>query len=292
MTLYELSNTQRKYFGLIPVSKSWDRQVFNNNVTIYFDQDKIVKILNYSYGYLEYDTNIDTVQRSIISARTTKGKDQKLTIQKVLKIKGCGTQFSISFEGGGITVYDNKCNVFLIKSYFEDGQIKDFEAAKNWINKFIKNILPDYFNWLSEQLAQKRKIQNAKSGDIIAFKVGQNEYGFARIIKGRKDIDVSNTISNVFIHPRSLTVATYAFTSDKLFIDIDKLISKETLPSIYIFDSEIYYGQLPIIGHRPLCQKDLNIPLPTKNSTAITINYTKTDIHNFIKNNNFSNSLG
>lgn len=294
MTLYELSNTERKYLGLIPISRNWERQVFNNNLTVYFDQDKIVKILNYSYGYLEYDTDIDTVQRNMIARRTAKGIDQKLTISKLLKIKGCGTQFSISFEGGGITAYDNKRNIFFIRSYFEDGQIKDFEDAKDWINKFIQNVLPDYFNQLNQQLTTKRKIQNAKPGDIIAFKVGQNEYGFARIIQGIKkgmEMDIANPISNLLIHPRSLTIATYALTSDKLFIDIDKLITKETLPSIYVFDNEVYYCEMPIIGHRQLSQKDFSIPLPTKNSTSITINYTKTDIHNFIRDNNFSNSL-
>ncbi len=291
MIKYELSNTQRKYFGLVPVSKSWDREIFNENIFIYFNQNEIVKILDYSYGYLEYDTNIHTVQRSFISGRTVKGRNQKLTIPKLLKIKGCGTQFSISFKGGGITVYDNKRNIFFIKSYFEDGQIKDIEEAKNWINKFIQNALPNYFKWLEKQLAERRKIQHAKSGDIIAFNIGQNEYGFARILKGLKGLDVSNTMSDIFIHPRSLTVATYAFTSENLFIDIDKLISKKTLPSIYVLDNEIYYSQFPIIAHRPLCQKELDIPLPIENSTAATIFYTKTDIHNFIKDNNFSNSL-
>jgi len=35
-----------------------------------------------------------------------------LTIPRILKIKGSGVQFSGSFLGGGMNVYDNKRNLF------------------------------------------------------------------------------------------------------------------------------------------------------------------------------------
>ena len=94
---------------------------------------------------------------------------------------------------------------------------------------------------------------------------------------------------NSCIHPRSLTVAPYAFISDRLNIDLDELVSKRTLPSIYIFDNEVYYGEMPIIGYRKKSDRDLKISLPMENSTSITIFYTKTDILNFI---NEANPLG
>jgi hypothetical protein len=294
MTLYELTNTQRKYFGLLPIMDSWDKQILSDVISVYFDKDKIVKIINYSYGYLEYDTDIDTINRTELAARSSKGKTQKLTIQKLLKIVGSGIQFSISFQGGGITVYDYKRKIFIIKSFFEDGQISNFNDATNWIEKFIQDCSTDYFNSLNEQLKQPKKIQHAKPGDIIAFQIGRSEYGFARILQGirnHKETKFSGALTNLLLHPRSLTVAPYAFTSNTITIDINKLIEKETLPSIYIFDNEVFYSEMPIIGHKPLTEKDLVIPLPTKNSTSVTIFYTKTDILRFVNDNKLSNSL-
>ena len=49
----------------------------------------------------------------MIAKDMSKGKHQKLTISKLLNIKGCGTQFSISFEGGGITAYTTSAISFL-----------------------------------------------------------------------------------------------------------------------------------------------------------------------------------
>jgi hypothetical protein len=284
MNSFELSNLQRKYFALTQVADSWEKVSLSDAVTVYFDRDKILKVLNYRYGhfesgYFEYDTNIQTLNRQILLPQTKSGKEQKLTVPRLLKIKGHGIQFSGTFVGGGIHVYDNRRNLFFIKSYFEDGPINNYEDILCWVDKYISESPGDYFEWLTNQLGQKRKIQTAKEGDIIAFKVSRYEYGFARIL-----LPIFSSLNNC-IHPRSLTIAPYAFLSDTLNIDLDKLIQKATLPSIYVFDNDVYYNEMPIIGHRDKTEMDKNIPLPRNNSTSLTVFYTKSDILNFIRTN-------
>jgi hypothetical protein len=63
MISYELSNSNRKYFGLLPVDNNWDRKSLNGVIDVYFDKDKIVKVLNCSRGYIEYDSDINTLNR-------------------------------------------------------------------------------------------------------------------------------------------------------------------------------------------------------------------------------------
>jgi len=94
MTPYELTNNQRQYFGLLLVADNWDRLQLSDTTTVYYQGDKIVKVLDHSFGYCEYDTEIETKHRQILLAKTARGKEQKLTIAKVLKIKGSGIQFS------------------------------------------------------------------------------------------------------------------------------------------------------------------------------------------------------
>ena len=115
---------------------------------VYYNGDKIVKILNYGWGYVEYDTDIDTKHRQILIPKTTKGKEHKLTIPRILKIKGSGIEFSGSFQGGGISVYSNKRNVSFIKSYSDDGPIHTYEDIENWLTKYVSESLEDYFEWL------------------------------------------------------------------------------------------------------------------------------------------------
>ena len=292
MTPYELTNNQRKYFGLSLVSDDWDKVQLSETISVYYQGDKVVKILNYNLGYFERDTDIETKQRQILLPKRIKGKEQKLTIAKILKIKGSGIQFSGSFQGGGIHVYDNKRNLFFIKSFSEDGAIKNYGDIEKWITSYISKTSTNYFDWLNNELSQKRLRVKIKEGDIVAFKIMHGQYGFARILfdiftQRRKGDIVSTNL--YWFHPRSLIVAPYAYYADTLNIDIDKLINKKTLPTLCIFDLEVYRGEMPIVGHKPLSLKEKLIPFPDKPETSITIPYTKTDIEKFISTNGAEN---
>ena len=285
MTAFELTNDQRRYFGLALVADNWDKQQFSETVTVYFDGDKIVKVLNYRLGYYEYDTDISTKDKRILLPKTARGKEQKLTVPGILKIKGSGVQFSGSFQGGGIHVYDNRRNLFFIKSFTEDGEIKTYEDIVNWINNYIAKLPSNYFDWLNQELVKKRLNIKIKEGDVVAFKIAPGEYGFARIL-----LDVFAEMKKgdiirpqlYWVHPRSLIVAPYAYYANTLKVDIDILLTKKTLPTLCIFDLDVYRGEMPIVGYRPLSENDKQIPFPKKTVTSITIPYTKTDIETFI----------
>jgi hypothetical protein len=285
MISYELTNDQRRYFGLAPVADCWNKQSLSDTIVVYFDESKLVKVLNYSWGYLEYDTDIYTRDREILLPKTARGKEQKLTVPRILKIKGCGVQFSGSFQGGGIHVYDNRRNLFFIKSFSEEGEIKTYDDIGNWISNYIAKLSPNYFDWLDEQLSQKRLKVKVKEGDIVAFRIAYGEYGFARILldifSEKKKGDIIRP-ELYWVHPRSLIVAPYVFYADTLHINIDNLIKKKTLPALCIFDLDVYRGEMPIVGHRPLSETDRQIPFPNNKATAFTISYTKTDIETFI----------
>jgi hypothetical protein len=292
MTPYELTNNQRKYFGLSLVSDDWDKVQLSETISVYYQGDKIVKILNYNLGYFERDTDIETNQRQILLPKRIKGKEQKLTIAKILKVKGSGIQFSGSFQGGGIHVYDNKRNLFFIKSFSEDAYIKNYGDIEKWITRYISQTSTNYFDWLNKELSQKRLRVKIKEGDIVAFKIMHGQYGFARILfdiftqRQKGDIVSPNLY---WFHPRSLIVAPYAYYADTLDIDIDKLVNKKTLPTLCIFDLDVFRGEMPIVGHKPLSLKEKLIPFPDKPETSITIPYTKTDIEIFISTNGMEN---
>lgn len=292
MTPYELTNNQRKYFGLSLVADSWDKVSLSDSVILYYHGDKIVKVLQYSLGYFETDTNIETKRRQVLLPKTPKGKEQKLSVAKILKRKGSGIQFSGSFQGGGIHVYNNKRNLFFIKSFPEDGDIKNYDDIEKWVMNYIKNAPTDYFDWLNKEFSQKPLRIKIKEGDIVAFKIAHGQYGFARVLfdvfARRQNGDIVSP-NLYWFHPKSLIVAPYTYYADRLQIDIDKLVNKKTLPTLCIFDTEVYRGEMPIVGYRPLSLKEKLIPFPEKPATFITIPYTKTDIETFILTNGTEN---
>jgi len=285
---YELNNNQRKYFGLQPVELDWERMKLSSTIVVYFDQNRIVKILDYGWGYVEYDAFIETINRQILLPKTARGKQQKLTVAKILKIKGSGVEFSGSFQGGNIHVYDNKRNLFFIKSFTEDGDMKDYADIDNWISNYITKVPPNYFDWLADQLTQRKLKVKIEEGDIIAFRISSAQFGFARILlnvfaDGGKSIVERNSL--YWFHPRSLIVAPYAFFADTIDVDVDELIDRPTLPTVCIFDIDVYRGEMPIIGHRPLTNGEKEIPYPAKAGTSATINITKKELEAFMLDN-------
>ncbi len=273
MTAYELTNNQRQYFGLVPVGADWQRFPMNESVIVYFDKEKIVKILNYNAGYVEYDTNIDTLNRQILLPKTSKGKEQKLTVAKLLKVKGSGILFSGSFNGGNINVYDNRRNTVFIKSFSEEGNIRSYQDIDNWVSAYISNLPKDYFTWLKLELGKKRLKVIAKQGDFIAFRTSQNEFGFARVL------------SENYGFFRSVVIAAYGYHAGSLQIDVNILLEKKTLPAIRISDIDIYRGTMPVIGHADLSTEERQIQLAQNTSMYLTIPYTKTEIEKFIASN-------
>jgi len=281
MTSFELTNGQRRYFGLNQIFDNWFRQSLSETTTVYFEGDKIVKILDFSYGYLEYDTNINTTNKQILLPKTARGKEQKLTVSKILKVKGSGIQLSASFLGGGISVYDNKRNLFFIKSFPEEGGISTYEDIKNWVRKYISESPSNYFEWLIKELNSERKNNKIKQGDIIAFPVARYEYGFASIVLNNfenEHVLLSGEIFKFNLFSKPLMILPYSFTSRTLDINFDELVKKPTLKPIEISDTGVFYGEFPIVSFKKLDYAFLEEFDLASLSKYLTIPYTKTDL--------------
>ena len=212
---FELSNYQRSYFGLLPVQDSWEKVLLSDTIAVYFDpENTIVKVFDYGWGYQEYDTRIHTIDRQILLPLTSRGKQQKLTVPRVKKINPQGIQFSGSFQGGNIHVYDPGRKVFFIESYPEDGDMRSYADIEHWIQKYVTSAPPDYFKWLASELSQKRQRIAIKAGNIISFRLSKTEFGFARILANVYE-DIINSVSGNeryrLFHRRSLIVAPYIF---------------------------------------------------------------------------------
>ncbi|MBF1202278.1 MAG: hypothetical protein HXM14_08800, partial [Fusobacterium periodonticum] len=49
--IFELTNEQRKYLGLIPVEEHWELVKFDNGIYYYFEDDTIKKEIKVSKNY-------------------------------------------------------------------------------------------------------------------------------------------------------------------------------------------------------------------------------------------------
>lgn len=83
MTTYELTNSQREYFGLDPIEKHWDKVPFKGDTYrpdsfLYFDGNTIKRhIISTDDKYYECHYDELTKDKTILLPKTLKGKEKK-----------------------------------------------------------------------------------------------------------------------------------------------------------------------------------------------------------------------
>ncbi len=110
-----------------------------------------------------------------------------------------------------------------------------------------------------------RKNIKYQTGDIFSFKISRTEFGFGRILLDvnslrKKKLIPSGHGLNYLMGPPIL-VEIFAYTSPVIKVDVDNLIMSPVLPSDYMMDSVIYYGDYEIIGHREVEESQFHFPL-------------------------------
>jgi len=80
--IFELTNEQRKYLGLIPVEEHWELVKFDNGIYYYFEDDTIKKEIKVSKNYYhEAELNEKTAEnRTMILPKTKRGKIKKFNL--------------------------------------------------------------------------------------------------------------------------------------------------------------------------------------------------------------------
>ena len=83
--IFELTNEQRKYLGLIPVEENWELVKFDDNIYHYFEGDTIKKEITVSKNYYhESELNEQTAEnRTMILPKTKRGKIKKFNYTAV-----------------------------------------------------------------------------------------------------------------------------------------------------------------------------------------------------------------
>src|SRR6185437_3812039 len=102
---FELTNDQRIYFGLDPVSPKWDRVIlkgdsYREESILYFDGDVIKRhIVSTEKRYKENQYNDLTRSRTVLLPLTREGKERKLTASVLESRQPTGVYCNIDTNG-------------------------------------------------------------------------------------------------------------------------------------------------------------------------------------------------
>ena len=272
--MFELTNLQRKNLGITLVSDSWELvkiipSIHDENETYaYFDGDKICKriVVGENY-YMEHDLNENTANgRTELMPKTNRGKNTKLTSSTLEKRAMFGMYFV--FNDNNVYLANADTNRSFYSSYNEEIEFENFRELSLWLERWIDETTKSDLDILAEFVSSKKQRNKCCEGDFFRFKINRREYGFGRIIldydKMRKDkIKFWDILMG-----KALVVKIYHIATTDKNISCETLTKLKSLPSQFIMDNPIYYGEYEIIGNMPLMENECDFPVMYGNSIS------------------------
>ena len=256
--IFELTNEQRKYLGLIPVEEHWELVKFDNGIYYYFEDDIIRKEIKVSKNYYhEAELNEKTAEnRTMILPKTKRGKIKKFNYTATQSFSPFGTYFTFSTDGVIIANYTTQRTYY--SEIFSEKEKISLDNLKKWLDKWMKETTEEDLEEIEESKNAKRKHCKFNEGDFFAFKISRREWCFGRILldvsKLRKDENFKKNknygLANLMGKP--LIIKVYHKISDNKNIDLKELSKCLALPSQAIMDNIFYYGEAIILGNLPL----------------------------------------
>ena len=256
--IFELTNEQRKYLGLIPVEEHWELVKFDNGIYYYFEDDTIKKEIKVSKNYYhEAELNEKTAEnRTMILPKTKRGKIKKFNYTATQSFSPFGTYFTFSTNGVIIANYTTQRTYY--SEIFSEKEKISLDNLKKWLDKWMKETTEEDLEEIEEFKNTKRKHCKFNEGDFFAFKISRREWCFGRILldvsKLRKDENFEKNKNYGLAHlmGKPLIIKVYHKISDNKNIDLKELSKYSALPSQAIMDNIFYYGEAIILGNLPL----------------------------------------
>ena len=256
--IFELTNEQRKYLGLIPVEEHWELVKFDNGIYYYFEDDTIKKKISVSENhYSEAELNEKTTEnRTMILPKTKRGKIKKFNYTATESFSPFGTYFTFSTDGVIIANYTTQRTYY--SEIFSERKKISLDDLKKWLDKWMKETTEEDLEEIEEFKNAKRKHCKFNEGDFFAFKISRREWCFGRILmdvsKLRKNENFEKNKNYGLAHlmGKPLIIKVYHKISDNKNIDLKELSKYSALPSQAIMDNIFYYGEAIILGNLPL----------------------------------------
>ena len=277
--MFELTNEQRKYFGINPIQSNWDKEYFKGDFYrpesfLYYENNVIRRqIVSTDSKYEEFQYKINTLNREFILAKTNRGKNKKLTPSTFEHCNPVGTYCVINTDGN-IIIGNQTTQRTFYESDFDNAGKSLMITIKEIVNSYINTCPQNYLNEINSFNNEKRKNIKYKSGDFFRYKINRTLYGFGRIIldinKLRKNNLVNNNHGLDLLMGPPILIKIYAIISKTKDIDLYYLKKQPSLPSDYIMDNRIFYGDYELIGNLDLEDNDFDFPMSYGKSISHT----------------------
>ena len=260
--MFELTNEQRRCFGLVPVAENWERievkaSPYDQHQTfVFLEENKIVKcIVSGANLYYEYElSEFVSLDKKYLLPKTPKGKPTLLSSSTIQKRNGVGMRLNYSDKNVNLYNEITECSYFS-NCYLQDN-IKDLSSFSKWVEDWCDDTSVVDLEDINRFSQMTRKHIRYREGDVFRFKIGRRLYGYGRILldygKMRKNKEEFMDI----LMGKPLVCSVYHIVTEQGDISAEALKNVPCLPSTITMDYSLFYGEYEIIGNIPVTEEE------------------------------------
>ena len=288
--LVELKNEERKYFCLDPIAPGLETTVYFSKTnlwykrtTVYWRDNTIIKVITESNrmlsdgrinsrSYEEYDTELQTDNRTAILPLTAKGKPKKVSAANILAVTPFGCSFSCHIDSTHessktrIGAGNPRANRSLpIGERERIAAIRNNDDFRAFVEDYIATCPPDYFDRVNAIRQAKHITVKYRIGDVFRIEADRFRYCYGIItgevgkIKKWKEIPENHSLRSYMTVP--IMVRLYDLVTEDGGMTVSDLQGIPLGHVAICSDGDIIWGRHHIIGNKPLTDDDIEFHL-------------------------------
>lgn len=276
--MFELSNEQRKCFGLLPVDSNWTRMElkpspYDHHITISYHDGTVLR------KYIETGTNVYceyeiceplSSDLQFLLPKTEKGKPTPLSAAALKRRTGTGMCLSYDRRHYGysyISLHSRSSAKYYYSSDYEPVVTSGIDDFKQWVNNWCSETSQNDLEDIARFAALPRQHVKFREGDVFRFKINRRLYGYGRILLNYALMRKKNEPFWDILMGKPLVCSVYHIVTERSDVSIDELKQLNTLPSVLMMDNRLFYGDYEIIGSISINEPE-DYPIMYGNSIA------------------------
>ena len=265
--MFELTNEQRKCFGLRPVEDHWQRlepkpSPYHQHATVaYLDGSTLRKLIQTGPNlYTETEICEELSEdRKYLMPKTAKGKPQLLSAATLEKRTPLGMGFSWNRSRSGFTdicLFSHTSQRNYYTNCYDPHYSFGEDDLAHWVDAWCADTTPEDLLDITRFAALPRQRVKFREGDVFRFQLTRRLWGYGRIVLDyammrKKKIPFWDVLAG-----KPAACSIYCIVTDRSDVTVEELKNLNSLPSTHMMDNHLFYGEYEIIGHIPIGEQE------------------------------------
>lgn len=265
--MFLLTNEQRKCFGLLPVEDHWKRlepkpSPYHRYTTVaYLDGTVLRKVIltgNNIYNECEICEHISD-DHKFLMPKTEKGKPVLFSAATLAKRTPLGIGLSYGRNNSGyayIDLYNHGSQKYYYSNTYELMRSDGIDDFQKWVEDWCADTTEEDIIDLAAFANQPRRHVKFREGDVFRYKINRRLYGYGRILLDYALMRKKKEPFWDILMGKPLVCSAYHIVTDRADVTVDELRTLPSMPSDFIMDNRLFYGDYEIIGNIPVGDKE------------------------------------